>query len=614
MQKNRIARQHVFWLVLPLLFLWACAEVGSISGGPRDEEPPVFLGSEPPMNATNFAEAEIVLEFDEYVQLNKLNEQLVISPPLVEEKPIFKMKGKKLVIDLNNELKDSATYNLNFKNAIQDLNEGNPLENFQFVFSTGDKIDSLHVRGNLREAFTLENLLGMYVVLYAEHNDSVPYNQVPDFVAKTDSSGNFDIPNVKAGTYKIFALNDINFTFKFDLPSEEIAFSDSLFTPYAESAQQVDTLKIDSVSIDKETGDTLRVEKDSVVHKTVTEFFPNDIQLFMFKEDNEKQYLLEYDRKMPGMCHFFFNRRLNENFKLRPLSFPADSSWFLPEKNETRDSIYIWIPDSAIYNLDTLKLELNYSKHDTDGVLRPTLDTLQMVFRPKKTKDKKSKKAQPLAASYNLAGGVLDANKLLKITFSQPLARIDTSKIKLYELRDTSFTEIKDTLEVEKKETLEIPLTFDLLKDSLHLRRFVAKADFESGKRYRFFADTATFFDIFENTQDTLDQKFTVREEDHYGRILLSLAGVEKNSVLQLRIPEKGLVREHFIESDTTFQIDYLNPKKYQLKLFFDENNNKKWDTGDYMKHRQPETMFVYPKEIEIRSNFDTEITWKLER
>ncbi|MCK5170734.1 MAG: Ig-like domain-containing protein, partial [Bacteroidales bacterium] len=236
-------------LLISAMFFSGCAKIVAPTGGPKDEEHPLIVEIDPPDKTVNFDSKKISITFNEFIQLKDLNNNLIISPP-VEEKPDIKVKGKALVIEFAEELKDSTTYNIYFGNSVQDYNEGNPIENFQYVLSTGSYIDSLSIKGQVINSFNLLPEEGVFVMLYKDSEDSVPIKQIPDYISKTNEEGYFRINNIRENQYKLFCLRDLNKNYLFDLPSEEIAYTDSLIQFELVTHIHVDTIyKADSINI-----------------------------------------------------------------------------------------------------------------------------------------------------------------------------------------------------------------------------------------------------------------------------------------------------------------------------------------------------------------------------
>ena len=205
----------VLWSLIALLFV-QCAKRGNPSGGPEDETPPVLLRTVPELNAIQFREDRIRLYFDEYVKLNKLKEQLIISPPIDPASYVISPQGtaaKYVQIELMDSLRSNTTYNFNFGQSIVDNNEGNPYPYFRYVFSTGDYVDSLQIRGTIGNAYGREAKNFVSVMLYkvdSTYTDSLIYNHPPDYLSNTlDSLAFFEIGNIRSGRYLLIAQNDI---------------------------------------------------------------------------------------------------------------------------------------------------------------------------------------------------------------------------------------------------------------------------------------------------------------------------------------------------------------------------------------------------------------------
>jgi len=208
-------------------FLSSCANIIRPSGGDRDIEPPKMISSSPENRSTHFDSRKITLEFDEYIQLKDVFNQVIISPPL-DNKPDIKLKGKSVQVFLNEDsLKHNTTYTINFGEAIRDITEGNIIHDFQYVASTGSYVDSLQISGQVRNAFLDQIEEGVTVMLYPETSDSIVYKEKPYYFGRTNKDGEFIIQNIRPGNYKLFAIKDQNFNYLYDLPNEQISFLDS---------------------------------------------------------------------------------------------------------------------------------------------------------------------------------------------------------------------------------------------------------------------------------------------------------------------------------------------------------------------------------------------------
>ena len=228
--------KKLIYTVLSIVVISGCAKRGSPTGGPVDSIPPVLINASPKTNSTNFDSKEIRLTFDEFVKLDKVDEQLIISPPLnkssYEVKPLNGVT-KKVFLEFIDSLETETTYSINFGNSIKDNNEGNPLTFFSYTFSTGETIDSLYVRGNISDAFDKETDDYISIHLYridSIFNDSIIYNNRPTYISNSLDSTSYQFKNIKEGKYLILALKDIDNNYFFDPFYDKIGFIDSLIT------------------------------------------------------------------------------------------------------------------------------------------------------------------------------------------------------------------------------------------------------------------------------------------------------------------------------------------------------------------------------------------------
>ena len=601
----------IFILAVSLILYSACAKIGSVSGGPRDEDPPVVLSSKPENYALNFSDDRIEIEFDEFLQLKNINQELVVSPPL-DENPVVRLKDKSIIIDLETELRDSTTYTLNFGQSVADNNEGNVLENYEFVFSTGDYIDSLGIYGTLVNAFDLKPLEDpVTIMLYDTIYDSIPYLDIPVYVGKTSKSGIFSINNIKPGIYKVFGLKDGNYNFLYDMPDESIAFLDTtimllpdfIISMLDSAVLQADTIPVDSARIS--LLDSTSTQLDTMLAERAGKY-SIFIDLFMFQEDNTPQYLSDYNRPDPRKLEFYFNKPLVGKFTANPLNFDAGEDWFIREDFIVGDTLVYWIRDSIVYNLDTLTFRLNYMI--TDSVLNyyPYDDTVTMLYSSQETTGRRRQARQEeeeeeekefLGLNLNVKNrATMEMNAAIRITPGHPVAFADPSKISLF----------------YKEDTVEIMENFSFLKDTNYLRSYILGVNWEEGMSYRLFIEPGAFTDIYELTNDTTIVSFTTRSLEYYGKIILALTNVSENLVVQLMSTEQKILSEKSIETDGTIEFPFLAPSNYKLKVIFDANRNGIWDTGDYLNGIQPEWVEYYSGEINVRSNWDMEVNWRL--
>ena len=587
---------YILCFIFPLLFAY-CAKMGSITGGPRDEDPPRVVSSRPANYSTDFTGNRIEITFDEFIALNNVNQALVISPPFAG-KPDIRLRGKTLQIFLEGgEFRENTTYTFNFGNSIEDNNERNVLENFEFVFSTGPYLDSLSVAGTIVNSFNLRPIDDPFIIMaYDKLEDSIPIQEIPVYIGRSDKEGAFMINNMKADTFRIFALKDLNFNLLYDLPNENIAFYDSLVYLFPELLQTniPDTAQADSILMD-----TNDIEKDSTIRKRdipYSSLRPYFMELFFFEEDNRKQYLMDEERKEDKHIFLAFNLPVEESLQIQGLNFDSEN-WYYEEVNILRDTFNLWIRDQDLIKSDSLIMLLGYPGTDSLGNYMLVEDTLNLFTRQMKQvrgKQGEQEKKQVLTVNTIPNNTRQDLHKNILFNFNYPVEIVDTSKIFLFSIPDS----------------LEISEIYAIKEDSLTLRKRYLEHPWKSQEKYRFFAEPGAFADFYGNMSDTLNINFTAQDEEYYGILQVNTSNVSCPLIVQLMDEKEVLFEERYIQADSTITFDFLRPGNYKVKYIYDTNNNGKWDTGRYLEGRQPERVEYYEGEIVIRSNWEMEIKW----
>ena len=598
-------KKHRLPLILMLVIIgYSCASMGTPDGGPYDEMPPKFIGSNPGLHAVNVKTQKIELEFDEFIKLEKPSEKVVVSPPQLEQ-PEIKVQGRKVVVELIDTLKASDTYTIDFSDAIVDNNEGNPMGHFTYSFSTGASIDTMEVAGTVLNAADLEPIKGILVGLHKNLNDSA-FSKLPfDRVSRTDSRGHFAIRGVAPGKYRIYALMDGNQNYLYDSKTEMIAFSDSIIVPSMVPATRQDTLWKDTLTID--------------TIKTIgyTRFLPDDIVLRAFKEENTRQFFSRAQRDKENHFILKFSAKADTLPTLTGLNFDAKDA-FVIEANEGNDSICYWIKDSLVYQMDTLAVQMDYLYTDSLDQLVPKRDTIYLAnkltraqreklaakeaeekAKERKKKERKGEKLGPEPTSFlkmNVdAPATFDIGKNIVLAFEEPLARIDTSAIHLN----------------VKVDTIWVKEPFLLMADSVVPRQYVLLAEWGPEKEYQLQIDSAAIVGLYGLHTDKVEQTVKVKKQDEYGTLLLNLPGVGPTAIVELLDTNGKVLRQQPVTPENTADFYYLAPNtKYYVRLFNDRNGNKVWDTGNFEKGVQAEEVYYCPKVWEMKANFEFEETW----
>lgn len=593
-------------LLMLMIVVYSCASMGNPDGGPYDEEPPKFVRSTPKPFAINSKEKKVTIEFDEFIKLEKAAEKVVVSPPQLEQ-PEIKASGRKVVVGLVDSLRPNTTYTIDFADAIVDNNEGNPLGNYAFTFSTGTTIDTMEVSGTVLSASDLEPVKNIQVGLHSDLSDSAFMKKPFDRVSRTDSRGHFSIRGIAPGKYRIYALMDGNQNYLFDSKTEMIAFSDSIIIPAMEDAMRQDTIWKDSLTI------------DTIKSVGYTRFLPDDIILRAFKEENDRQYLTRSERDKENHFVLTFSARADTLPTLKGLNFDERDA-FIIEKTDRNDSICYWIKDSLIYQMDTLEIQMDYLATDTLDRLVPQADTLFLANKltraerekleakaaeekekERKKKEKKGEKIEPEPTKFltlNVdAPSAFDLDRNVYLSFDEPVASIDTAAIHM-EIKKDSLWE-------------EIPFLF--VSDSVLPRKYEILAEWEPEKEYQLSIDSMAFKGVYGLHTNKVKQTMKVKKLNEYGTILLNITGADSTAVVELLDGSGKVLRQQRITPQNMADFYYLNPgTKFYIRLFNDRNGNGVWDTGKYSEHLQPEEVYYFPKVWEMKANFDFEENWNI--
>ena len=591
-----------------MMMIAGCARMGQPDGGWYDDRPPQIIATTPADNGTGVKEKKVVICFDEYIKVEDATNNVVVSPPQLEM-PEIKGAGKKIVVELKDSLKENTTYTIDFSDAITDNNEGNPLGNYTFTFSTGAQVDTMEVSGTILDASNLEPVKGIMVGLYADLEDSAFYTKPLLRVARTDSRGRFIIRGVAKGKYRAYALQDMDGDYKYSQKGEMIAFSDRIIEPTCGPDTRQDTIWRDSLRI------------DTIIRRGFTHFYPDDVVLRAFTVPLTDRYMIKNQRQEPERMDFFFSYGSDSLPKMRGLNFDADSA-FIVDASIKKDTITYWLKDTALVNRDSLEIEYSYHITDTLGQLVPQTDTLLMV--PKisyekrmkmhekelekwqKQQDKFKKKGERYDSVWTpkpldirvTAPSSLTPESYLYFTMPAPLARCDTSKIHLQ----------------AKVDTLWVPQKFDWQPRPQSILSYRLEAVWTPGTEYQLEIDSAAFESIYGIVNDKMKSTLKCKSEEEFGSLVVKIGGLPDSTtaIVQLLDKQDGVVKEARTQDDGSAEFYWLSEGKFYLRAFIDRNGNGIWDSGDFYKALQPEEMFYLPKVIEIKANWDITTEWNL--
>ncbi|MFA6830789.1 MAG: Ig-like domain-containing protein [Bacteroidaceae bacterium] len=629
--------------------LYACANVGRPDGGPIDETPPRFLESNPNLKAVNNTKKKIMLNFDENIKVEKISENVVVSPPQIKT-PEIVASGKNIRINLNDSLIPNTTYTVDFTDAIVDNNEGNPLGNFTYSFSTGDKIDTLEVSGYILNAEDLEPIKGMLVGLYSNLSDTA-FTTLPfQRVGRTDSRGHFVIRGIAPGKYHAFGLKDNDQNYYFSQVKENIAFSDSIFIPSSKPDVRQDTTMIDSITID-----TIRTV--NYIH-----YYPDDIVLRSFLEKDSFQYLKRTSRPFPWQLSIQFAVEADTFPKLRGLDCDLTDA-FVIEKTAKLDSLIYWIKDTTMVHRDTLTIEATYMATDTLNQLVSKTDTVLFAVpnkykrkekeEEKKEEEKKKKQEEDLQALIKTMGdskggydkihqqllaNPVDSNLILKDSLAFTDFKLAEKEKTIFEAKMNEpkmldmKVDMKSPLDVygsihllfkepvasidslgihlkEKVDTLWQEIDYKMVHDENHLLEYTLYTQWKPETEYSLTVDSMAFVGLYGTYTRKEEKTFKTHKLEDYGEIYFNVTGVKGPAFVQLLDPSDKVIRQQQVKEGKA-DFYYLEPAKYGARLVVDANNNNLWDIGNYAKGIAPEMVYYYSTVIELKAQWELEQDW----
>ena len=658
---NRTER-HIILSLCALAALAGCANRGvGPQGGPKDETPPKVVKEEPLNGTVDYHNNRIEITFDEYLQLNDVANQVLISPPQ-QRPPEVRAVGKKVTVTFDEDLRDSTTYTIDFGAAICDNNEKNALQGYTFSFATGPEIDTLQVSGIVINAENLNPVANIYACIHLNHADSALEKTPFTRIARTNDKGEFTIQNIHRGTYRLYALNDMSRDYLYQ-PGEGLAMYDSLVTPAVRHEGRIDTLfmadtlvaALDSLQRDTLPHDTLGRYWQGVESKTVPVFEPNGLVLMYFIEDKQRHYFIRCTRDEPHFFQLLFAAPQDSLPVLRPLiagdsitidsvatdsvksytltrdslaldslamdSLRTDSlaTDFLPaeplipdslnwlvhtviQSSLRLDTVTVWLTDSFVVLKDTLAFTMTYMMSDSLFNLVPQTDTVYAVYRAPKLSDKAKAEIEKRKAKE------IPVLKL-KHNGSNTFDIYDSLRIMLpTPPRDIRLDMMHLSL---RKDTTYKPLKVSPLMADSNKMCVVFPYVWEPEKEYRLLIDSAAVTDVYGRSNDKMEISIKIRSLEDYATLIVKMEHFDPRARIQL-LSDKDVVVRELPATETGTRFEFLKPVAYFMRLYLDLDGNGKWTTGDWLHHRQPEPVFYFSGKMELRANWDFEETFDI--
>lgn len=614
-----------FIYILIGITLSSCARMGNPDGGWYDETPPRVVSASPSDKGVDSHSKRVIINFDEYIKLENASEKVVVSPPQIEQ-PEIMAAGKRIIVELKDSLKDNTTYTVDFSDAITDNNEGNPLGNYTYSFSTGSQIDTLEVSGTVLAAENLEPVKGTLVGLYrlgeaqldsiangtpVSKFDSIFVREPFIRVARTDSRGRFVIRGIAPGSYRVVALNDMDGNFMYSQAAEGFAYNYDIIVPTCAPDVRQDTIWSDTIHI------------RDIRQVPYTHFRPDNIVLRQFVKEQVDRFFLKTERKEANMFQLFFSGPSRMMPQIKGLNFDETGA-FVVEQTPKLDTITYWIKDSALINMDTLRVALSYDATDSLGHLAVVCDTSEILSRqPFEKRQKQLKKemddwykklekrrkrgeevtdtiypVKPLEPKYQISQQMAP-DQSIYIDMPTPVTRIDTSAIHLYIKQDDKWYNDRFVLRQRQLDN-STPRNLEII------------AEWRDGAEYSFEVDSLAFTDIYGKSSKPYKSGIKIKTEDDFSTLIVKphYPDMDSLSILVQMIDKSENVVKQSKVIDGTAEFYYVVPGDYYLRAIVDANGNGKWDTGNFDEKLQPEEVYYYHEKVTCREKWDVTRDW----
>ena len=600
---TKIVLRTLILLLFGGAFFSRCANIMTPDGGPKDTLPPVIVKIEPGNFATNFKAKKIYIEFNEFVQIKDQNKEMFTSPAM-KKLPLLTTRGKGIVITIRDTLKENTTYAIDLGSAIQDNNESNPLNAMRYVFSTGDKVDSMMCSGYTADSYKADSVSRTFIWFYIADSlpstpgyDSTILNRKPDVIARAQNNGIFIAQNLKPVNYRIYAIGDKNDNQLYEPGTDMVGLLDTVYNPakMPEFAIWFDSLRM-YPSAEPQLYFRMFTDKAFVNQRLVDAQRPE-----------QKKALLYFNADYPRIDSLVFD------------NIPSDKILIDPQTNG-RDTVALWFNVPAENLPDTIKGKIVYYRHDSLRQLSKTREPLKLAWRLVETKEqekererieKEKAKAKAEGREYKdpnyknpfklniSAGKEINPEKGFDITFGSPAVKLDSTAIEIA------------VVDEKKNKT---PIKWHLKRDSMNMCRWQVVANWKDNTNYQLYIPKKSITDIMGYENDSTVVAFTTYDPEKFATVSLNVTGVGKKQYILLLTDSSGKTLQEIkgVKSGK-YRFNFVSPGDIRLRVIEDTNGNGQWDSGDVISGLQPERAEVYFNErgedlFTTRMNWDFEI------
>ena len=583
-------------------FFSRCANIMTPEGGPKDTLPPVIVKIEPGNFATNFKEKKIYIEFNEFVQLKDQNKEMFVSPAM-KKQPMLTIRGKGIVITIRDTLRENTTYAIDLGSAVRDNNEGNPLNAMRYVFSTGDKVDSMMCSGYTADSYKADSVSRTFIWFYIADSlpstpgyDSTIFNRKPDVIARAQNNGIFIAQNLKPVNYRIYAIGDKNDNQLYEPGTDMVGLLDTVYNPahMPEFAIWFDSLRM----------------------------YPSAEPQLYFRMFTDKafvnQRLVDAQRPEQKKAIFYFNSDYPQIDSLIFDNIPSDKVLLDPQTNG-RDTMAVWFNIPAEQLPDTIKGKIVYYRHDSLRQLSKTTEPLKLAWKLVETKEQQKERERlekekeralaegkewkdPNAKSkFTMkisAGKEINPELGFDITFATPAVKFDTTAVEL-----VAVAEDKSTTVVEKH----------FVRDSMNMCRWQVKAPWKEKTNYRLYIPKKSITDLMGEENDSTVVEFATYDPEKFATVSLNVASTSNSRYIILLTDSSGkTIQELKDVTSGAYRFNFVSPGDVRLRVIEDRNGNGKWDAGDVIAGLQPERAEGYFND-RGEETFTTKMNWDFE-
>ena len=608
---NRNKHRIIGWLRVFTLamfcsgFMWRCANIMKLEGGPIDTIPPVVVAMLPEDYTTNYPTLngpKIYISFDEFVQIKDQQKEFFTSPRM-KKTPQVSVRGRGIVVQIKDTLLENTTYALNFGSSIRDNNEGNPLYSLRYVFSTGPEVDSLICSGYTEDSYKADSVPQSFIyffpadsVEYVEAYDSTLFKYSPAVIARAETNGIFIAQNLKPIPYRIYAFEDTNSNMMYEPSVDQVGFLDGTYNP----AELPDfAIWYDSIR-------RYVVAEPQLYFRMFTDVAFNRQYLRQSERPTQHKALLYFNARHPRIEQIVFDSIPSEQVVLDPQSVGADT-------------IALWFNLPSEQLPDTIRGKITYERHDSIDQLVTVTEDLKLSWRYVESKEeakererleKEREKAlaageewtepeKPSTFTYKFStSGSVNPETRLSVLFDYPLVRMDSTAIVMNR--------------IENKDTIPTPVRW--VQDTANMRNWFVEVPWQLKTDYVLTIPKGALADMAQQQNDSITVSYKGIDPEKFATFLVNVVGKSDDAryIVQLLNDKGGLIEEKKGVSTGLVRFNYVPAGNVRFRIIEDANGNGLWDTGNVVERRQPERAENYVNE-KGEDLFAAKENWEIE-